>query len=183
MKIESFLKSEESIIKILYPKKSIPLRLEDWVKMPFFILFCIVISIVFKPYDSSDLHFKQLYYYLLLPLIVIFGFLMTIGKLFLRRLKTINSVYYITNQRVIIFNQHSTDTIKSFFFNQFPEIDYRENAYGFGYIILGKKEPLFVYGGRMGGINILEHKDVMNNIVDVKAEYDLIKKLTLNSQL
>lgn len=182
MKVDSFLKSEESIVKILNPTKSIPLRLEDWVKMPFFIIFCIILSIIFKPDSQADLQTIQLYNFLIIPLILIFGLSMTIGKLLFRRLETINSIYYITNRRIIFFDKSSQSIKKSFSFNNFPNLDYRENAYGFGYIIIGNQEPVANRGGRMIGINPLEHKDVMNNIVNVQAEYNLIKKLASNPE-
>ncbi len=181
MEIDSYLKSDESIIKILHPTKSIPLRLEDWIRMPFFIIFCIALFIILKPDATASLQSKQLNTYFIIPLLIIFGLFMSIGKLIHRRFQTINSIYYITNQRIVFFNKPSKSIAKSFYFNQFIEIDYRENAYGFGYIILGKQEPFANRGGRIFGINPLEHKNVMNNIVDVKQEYDLIKNLAKNS--
>lgn len=181
MEIDSYLNSDEFILKTLHPKKNIPLRLEDWVKMPFFTLFCIVLLIIFRPLESDTLQKHQLYKYLITPMVIFLGIAMTIGKLYFRRLRTINSTYYITNKRIIIFNKSFGDTIKSFFFNNFPEIEYRENAYGFGYIIIGKKEPLANRGYKSVGINPLEHKNVMNNIVNVKTEYDFINSLILNT--
>jgi len=181
--ISTYLKPDESIIKTLYPKKVIPLRIEDWVKMPFFIIFCFLFAVILKYNLSDSVQFRQLYDYIILPLIIIFGLSMTVGKLFFRRLGVVNSIYYITNQRVIIYNISSARTIKSFYFDNFPEMECRENLNGFGYIILGEKASLGVSNGwGTAGINMLEHKFVLNNITNVKAEYDFIKKMILNKE-
>ena len=167
------LKENEKILEEIVHSNRIPFRLEDMLTIPFFIFFSFIISMIFSL--SIDESKKDIVNFFIYPFAALFALFMTVGRIFIRWYKTKISRFYISNQR-IIFTDKSGKLIDKSFKLDGLEINYREDLYGSGYIIIGKQEPLFQ--GR--GINLFEDQDVMYNVYRVKEIFDKINNMKYN---
>ena len=182
MKIESYLGKDEKIERILNQKTNIPLRIEDWIKIPLSIFICFVFSIfILKSFDKSEAELT-LIKYILIFVITCFILYQTIGSLFKRWREVNVSTYAITNFRLIIFDKSTSKIKHSFSFVEFPNLTYRENAYNFGFIIIGTPEPFFEQQSFLSkaGVNLKDDGIVLYNLKDVKVEYDYLKSRIIN---
>lgn len=182
MNIESYLEKDENIERILNQKTNIPMRIEDWIKIPLSIFICFVFSFfILKSFDKSETELI-LIKYILISAITCFILYQTIGNLFKRWRKVNVSTYAITNFRLIIFDKSASKIKHSFSFIEFPNLTYRENAYNFGFIIIGKPEPFFEQQSfqSKAGVNLKDDEIVLYNLKNVKAEYDYIKSRIIN---
>lgn len=162
------LKENEIVEMEIHHSKKLPFRLNDWLKSIIFVGLTIaaITSLRHDGFFSIGTVFL---------LVVIF---LGILPLFNRWKKLQPIKYYITNERLIIFNESSVEIVHSFEFNQFPEITLHENAYNSGYIILGELQPVFGRYGLFGikvGINLADHEIVLENISEVRKTYNYLK--------
>ncbi|MFC0426330.1 hypothetical protein [Chryseobacterium scophthalmum] len=160
------LRENEKIIEEIEHSNRIPFRLEDMLTIPFFIGFSFVVTFILSQSIESR---KDVIYYLIYPMMILFAIFMTLGRIFIRWYKTKTSRFYISNQRIIFTDKTGKLIDKSFKLENL-EISYREDLYGSGYIIIGKPEPLIQ--GR--GINFFEDQDVMYNVYRVKEIFNKI---------
>jgi hypothetical protein len=182
MKIESYLGKDENIERILNQKTNIPLRIEDWIKIPLSIFICFVFSFfILKSFDKSEAELT-LIKYVLIFVITCFILYQTIGSLFKRWREVNVSTYAITNVRLIIFDKSTSKIKHSFSFVEFPNLTYRENAYNFGFIIIGTPEPFFEQQSFLSkaGVNLKDDEIVLYNLKNVKVEYDYLKSRIIN---
>ena len=182
MKIESYLAKDEKIERILNQKTNIPLRIEDWIKIPLSIFICFVFSFfILKSFDKSEAELT-LIKYILIFVITFFILYQTIGSLFKRWREVNVSTYAITNVRLIIFDKSTSKIKHSFSFVEFPNLTYRENAYNFGFIIIGTPEPFFEQQSFLSkaGVNLKDDEIVLYNLKNVKVEYDYLKSRIIN---
>ena len=79
---------------------------------------------------------------------------------------------------------HKNSIENSFFYNNFPTIEYEENAYGNGCIIIGEKESLFAESKSLTnyrvGVNFSEDDIILYNIENVKNVYNILKTKITN---
>ncbi|MFN0255928.1 hypothetical protein [Pedobacter ureilyticus] len=161
------LEENEIIVQKIDHSNKIPFRLEDLITFPFFIIFSIVGSNIFKEISS-----KEIYYVFILPVIAILTFFLTFGRILIRWHITRTTIFYLTNYRIIFVDNASGFTDKSFHLKEI-EINYTEYLNGKGFIIIGKSKPVF--SGR--GVNFFEDKNVIYNVINVKKVFDLIKNV------
>lgn len=165
------LLEDEEYFETVIPKTGFMFRNNDIIKVPFFIIWITIASLIAK-HTFNRFH--------------LFSTLFMVGAIFLtcyvlytimmRYRNTANAEYIITNQRVIFFRK-STEQ-QSVFFKGLDEISYENKGKDTGYITLGKIEDLFA--GR--GINMTDDKYVLDNLRDYKSTSELVKRLYAKSK-
>lgn len=172
--IHSQLLENEFIEQEIRHKKHLPFRLEDWLRT------LILGGVLTGAIDSlSNDEYIMGSFLLLLALFV--GCL----PLFMRWKQLQPLKYYITNQRLIIFNEKQDRIVHSFSYDAFPEMTLRDNAYNFGCIILGEPEPLFGRHGIFGmktGVSLADHEVVLENISEIRKIYDNLRGKVKNAR-
>ena len=92
-----------------------------------------------------------------------------------QRWKRLQSLkYFVTNERLILFNAELNEIEHSFAFTTFPEIHLHENLKNAGYIILSESEPTFAHTGLKWGVNLNDYQLVLENIPEVRKVYQLL---------
>lgn len=158
----------EKINHTINHKNYIPLRQEDWARFIFIPLMIVGIYSFIKG--------KYFLILLTIPGILI------IFNLIQRWIKIYKTKYYLTNKRLIIFDTSKNEIEHSLHFADFPKMTLRENAYNYGFIIIGEPEELiegadtpFRFPIR-GGLNLKDHEIVLDNIQNVRKIHDLIQE-------
>jgi hypothetical protein len=166
---EMTLENGEKITDILNPKNHIPFRQEDWARLILSIPFMImgIYSFINGMYNLILFAFPGPY--------IIFHLLK-------RWIKVYQTRYYLTDKRLIIFDSKKNVIDHSFYYRDFPKMTLRENAYNYGFIIIGELEELlegtdtpFRFPMR-SGLNLKDHKIVIDNIQNVRKLYNLIQE-------
>lgn len=164
MKLNLTLNEQEQIAFEIEHTKKLPFRLEDWIRSSLFVGLSIaaITSIRYEGFISIGSVF----------LLVIFFY--GIRPLYLRWKILQPLKYFVTNERLILFNTIQNEIEHSFAFTTFPEIHVHENLRNFGYIIIGESEPTFAHTGLKWGVNLNDHQLVLENIPEVRKVYDLL---------
>ncbi len=162
------LKENEVIEMEIHHSKKLPFRLEDWLRS--FIFIGITIAAIASLRSDGILSIGTIF----LILIFFYGIL----PLYLRWKKLQPLKYYLTNERLIIFNETQDKIEQSYEFTEFPKINLHENLNNSGYIIIGAVQPKFgsygVFATKVG-VNLADHEVVLENIYEVRKTFDYIK--------
>ena len=144
--------------------KNLPFRLEDWIRSSIFVGLSIaaIASIRYEGFISMGSVF------------ILVIFFHGIRPLYLRWKKLQPMQYFVTNERLILFNNEVDEIQHSFAFTSFPEIHLHENLRNFGYIIIGESETTFAQTGLKWGVNLNDHQLVLENIPEVRKVYELL---------
>lgn len=165
---EMNLNENENIEMEIHHSKKLPFRLEDWLRSLMFIGLTIAAIALLR--SDGILSIGSIF------LLVVF--FLGILPLY-RRWKRLQPLkYFITNERLIIFNETQKKIERSYLFTQFPEINLHENAYNSGYIIIDNVEPVFGRFGLFGtkvGVNLADHEIVLENIPEVRKVFNNLK--------
>ena len=105
-------------------------------------------------------------------------FLLNIFVLKKRRLSQLQYLFY--PDRLVIYNEKKDQILHEVFYDQFPDFTFHENLTNFGYIVIGKNEPVMARGGIFGqnyGINMKDPDIMLENLPEVKKEYRFLKEL------
>ncbi len=163
----------EKIVATIFHKNYLPFRQEDWLRItlltPFLILGVYLLVTEWFSYFGAFATGISLYYY---------------GGLIFRWIKICSLQYYLTDSGLIIYNVKKRTVEHYFEFSDFPKMTLRENAYNYGFIILGELEPViegdvpFKLFESQGGVNLKDHKIVLDNIPNVRTVYNLIQQKT-----
>jgi hypothetical protein len=165
---EMNLRENEKIEMEIHHSKKLPFRLEDWLRSLIFI--GLTVAAIASLRSDGILSIGTIF------LIVVF--FLGILPLYLRWKKLQPLKYFITNERLVIFNKTRDRIEQSFDFTGFPEIKIHENAYNSGYIIIGNVEPTFGRFGLLGtkvGVNLADHDIVLENIPEVRTTFNYLK--------
>lgn len=93
------LKREEVLIQEIEHTKKIPFRLEDLVTIPIFTFITLVLIILIKPSKDIQINnYQELYYYFIIPILTFFYFLLTLGRILIRWLKTRATKFILLNK-------------------------------------------------------------------------------------
>lgn len=182
--MEATLEPEESIEFIVTKKKYLlPLKNEDFIKIPMLVFFSILGYLITKNIFSGSFS-KEFVAYFWFILLVFTYFLFTVIKNYYKRyLVAFKWKYIVTNKRLIIIN-HKSSFENSFYYNNFPQITFSENLYGNGYIIIGKEEPFLAESSSFlhyrVGVNFSEEDFILYNIENVKNVYNSVKSKITN---
>lgn len=161
------LKENEIIEMEIHHSKKLPFRLEDWLRTLIFL--GLTIAAIASIRSDGFLSIGSVF--------LVFVFFLGILPLYLRWKKLQPIKYFITNERLIIFNETQKKIEQSFEFKQFPEINLYENANNSGYVIIGEVQPLFGrYGfGTRVGVNMIDNNVTLENITEVRKIVNLLK--------
>ena len=94
------------------------------------------------------------------------------------RLSQLQYLFY--SNRLVIYNQTKDKILYELFYTKFSQFTFHENMKHFGYIVIGKNEPIMKGGGIFGqniGINMKDPDIMLENLPEVKKEYLLLKEL------
>lgn len=98
----------------------------------------------------------------------------------LEKLRISQLQYFFYANRLVIYNKKKSLILYEVFFEQIPEFTFHENLKNFGYIVIGKNEPIMARGGMFGqniGINMKDPDIMLENLPEVKKEYLFLKEL------
>lgn len=173
----------ESIELKISKKKNLPLRNEDWIKIPFFMFFSSIFYFIATEIllDKSSKGLKlYIFFFLSLYFFLIFTMIKNYYKRYLVAFKW---EYILTNRRLIIIN-HKNQIENSFYYDNFPKIELEQYALGNDYIIIGEKDSILAESrspiSYRVGINFSENDFTLYNIENVKAIYNLLKSKVIN---
>ncbi|WP_224484695.1 hypothetical protein [Robertkochia aurantiaca] len=131
------LEPDEVIEDKIHKKIGLQLRNEDFLHL-FLILFAaFVLTKIIPAFKNGN---QDLAWPLLSGLLMILNSIYSLIKRWVRNFRT---EYFITNKRLIIYDNRRDQIIKSFPFKSFPRMVLRENAYNSGFIILGEYDKLW----------------------------------------
>jgi hypothetical protein len=175
------LNPSECIDFIIQKKKYFPFKVEDLLKLLVIVMFSFFINLILNDIKRFNKDFSVTDLIPLLMMIIVFiTLLINFYKRFLIAYKW---KYIVTNQRLVIIN-HKDVIESSFYFNDFPSLNFQENAYGNGYLIIGDKEPVFAesksFTSYRVGVNFSEEDFILYNIENVKNVYNIIKERIAN---
>ncbi|MCV2487230.1 hypothetical protein OD917_20015 [Flavobacterium sp. SH_e] len=174
--MEIKLNPDEYIDYSIQKNKNLPFRVEDLLKLVILVMLSFFITQIFHDIKRFNMQFSMAHLILILIIsAVIITLLVNFYKRFLVAYKW---EYIVTNQRLIIKN-HKNLIEHSFYFNCFPSLNFEENAYGNGYLIIGEREPLFTESFRL---NLSENDIMLYNIIKIKEVYSILKSKIANSQ-
>jgi hypothetical protein len=172
------LEEGEVLVQEIKNTKEIPFRLEDFFTIPIFTLFFTTLIILLKPSENSEINsYKELYYFFIVPILILFYLSLTIGRILIRSFKTKSTKFFLTNQR-IIFRDLNSEIINKSFKLENSILNYREKANDSGYIIIESQEEITKNAETLyipqRGISFFEEKNIIYNITNVKSIFDLI---------
>lgn len=174
--MEIKLNPDEYIDFSIQKNKNLPFRVEDLLKLVILVMLSFFITQIFYDIKRFNMQFSMAHLILILIIsAVIITLLVNFYKRFLVAYKW---EYIVTNQRLMIKN-HKNLIEHSFYFNCFPSLNFEENAYGNGYLIIGEREPLFTESFRL---NLSENDIMLYNIIKIKEVYSILKSKIANSQ-
>jgi len=165
---EMNLRENEKIEMEIHHSKKLPFRLEDWLRSLIFI--GLTVAAIASLRGDGILSIGTIF--------LIAVFFLGILPLYLRWKKLQPLKYFITNERLVIFNKTRDRIEQSYDFTEFPEINIHENAYNSGYIIIGNVETTFGRFGLLGtkvGVNLADHDIVLENIPEVRKTFNYLK--------
>ncbi|MEW5677557.1 hypothetical protein ABGT15_14700 [Flavobacterium enshiense] len=181
--MEINLNPEESIELLIPKKKYPPLRNEDWVKIPMFFIFPFFLYFIISKSSLKELTEGFGIYFLFILIAYPFFVFIVIKNYYKRYLVAFKWKYIMTNKRLLIIN-HKNLIEKFFNYEDFPQIEFEENAYGNGCIIIGDKESLFAESKSLTnyrvGVNYSEEDLILYNIENVKNVYNILKSKITN---
>jgi hypothetical protein len=172
------LDPKESIEFLVAKKKYLPLRNEDFIKIPMIVFLLIFAYFIIKNISSEGFSKVFAAYFSFILLLFVYVIFTVIKNYYKRYLVATKWEYIITNKRLIVIN-HKNSIENSFYYDNFPKIEFGENLNGNGHIIIGEKEPFLAESKSLisyrVGVNFSEDDIVLYNIENVKSIYNLIK--------
>lgn len=172
------LQEGEVLVQEIKHTKEIPFRFEDLFTIPIFTLFFTILIILLQPSENPEINnYKELYYFFIIPILILFYLFLTIGRILIRLFKTKSTKFFLTNRRIIFRNLNS-EIINESFKLENSILNYREKANDSGYIIIENQEEInrsaeTLYISQRG-ISFFEEKNIIYNITNVKSVFDLI---------
>lgn len=181
--MEINLNPEETLDFIIAKKKYPPLRNEDWVKIPMFLIFSFFIFFIARDFSLENLTNDFGIYFLFFFISYLYFSFKVINNYYKRYLVAFKWKYIITNKRLLIIN-HKNLIEKFFYYDNFPTIELEENAYGNGCLIIGEKEPFWAESKSLTnykiGVNFSEDDFILYNIENVKNVYNILRTKITN---
>jgi len=139
------LNLNEKIILKVVPDKKLRLKQNEWLKIPFSILWFIGFYLIATAWTRSGSMDNLMFRFVAFAMF--FGGLYVLfGRFILKYIEIRNSIYYITDSRLVIYNNFWKRT-KSINYDEFDQITLKKYNKQIGYIIFGEPESLIGWRG------------------------------------
>ncbi len=172
---KQFLEDKENIIWTDKPKTGIVFRSEDIIMIPFSILW--VINAIY--FFTSAYSLSAPFFFLLSSFIfVIIGVFSVFARFIIDVLQRDNTLYAITNERIMILSGIFDKSLKSIPIISLKEINYTEKVNGTGTISIDKENKAI--NGYRDGLSVWFRINPASDLVqisDVRKVYNLINEL------
>ncbi|CAD0007344.1 PH domain-containing protein [Flavobacterium chungangense] len=173
--LKSHLDNNESLIWTGHPKKGIVFRSSDIFLIPFSLLWCGFAIFWFTTALTSGAPF---FFALFGIPFVLIGLNFVFGRFIIDAKQRANTIYGLTEHRIIIKSGIFTKSIKSLNIKTISDIEYEEKSDGSGTITIGPKNPIASWerGFDMNNRNktspsidlIPEVRKVYNKIIEIQ---------------
>lgn len=172
----------EQPIKILTPLKRMPLTLAVFMRLlvltPIFGMSVLMIITSIPGLYEGDIIELPSFLLGIAFFVITSYFLLKIFVLEKIRLSQLQYLFY--RDRLVIYNHSKDEILHELFYQAFPAFSFHENLSNFGYIVIGKEEPIMTRGGIYGqnyGVNMKDPAIMLENLPEVKKEYLFLKEL------
>lgn len=174
-------------IKILEPLKKTPFTLMVFTRLlvliPIFGMSVLMIVSSFDGILKADIIELPTFLLGLAFFILSSSFLIKIVALEKIRLSQLQ--YLLYSDRLVIYNKKKDLILHELFYHEFPEFTFHESLTNYGYIVIGKNEPIMTKGGIFGqniGVNLKNPKMMLENLSEVKKVYLFLEELITNAK-
>lgn len=175
--LRTYLQGNERLQWSGRPKTGIVFRKEDAYLIPFSLLWCgfAIFWLVGSLQTSESLMFSLFG----VPFVLI-GLMMVFGRFVVDARSRANTIYGLTNDRIIIKSGIFSKQIKSMNINALMALEYTEKPDGSGTIDLGPKNPRSNMGHGMSWMSNVETQPQLEFIPNVRQVYNQIVDLRKN---
>jgi hypothetical protein len=169
--LQDYLDANEKLIWTGQPKKGILFRTSDLFLIPFSLLWCGFAIFWFTTALKTGAPF--IFAMFGLPFIVI-GLILVFGRFFIDAKQRENTLYGLTNDRIIIKSGVFKKSIQSLNIRTISEIEYSEKSDGSGTINFGPRNPMMMRNSGMGWWPGNKTQPSLEMIQDVRKVYNKI---------
>ena len=173
---------QSKCVKLLVPQKKMPFTLAVFMRLLVLIpIFGMSIFMIITGYQEFQA-FGKMGLFTFIPGIFFFlisSFLL-INIFILKKRRLAQLQYLLYRDRLVIYNHSKNQILHELFYKAFPAFSFHENLNNFGYIVIGKEEPIMTKGGIYGqnvGVNMKDSEIMLENLPEVKKEYLFLKEL------
>lgn len=172
--LRTYLQGNERLQWSGRPKTGIVFRKEDAYIIPFSLVWCgFAIFMLVSNLQTSD----SLMFSLFGVPFVLIGLMMVFGRFVVDARSRANTIYGLTNDRIIIKSGIFSKQIKSMNINSLMALEYTEKPDGSGTINLGPKNPYTNMGNSMSWMPNVETQPQLEFIPNVRQVYNQIVEL------
>jgi hypothetical protein len=170
--LQGHLSPNEKLLWVDRPKEGIIFRSSDIFLIPFSLLWCGFAIFWETMVVTSGAPFFFVIWGI--PFVLI-GLYITVGRFFIDALKRKNTIYGITDNRIIIKSGIFSTEVKSLNIRTLSDITFTEKSNGTGSILLGPSNIYDAWGG--AGWPGTKSAPRLEFIADVRKVYDLLNQL------
>ena len=167
--LKEYLDPNEVLIWIGEPKTGIIFRPYDIFIIPFSLLWC-GFAIFWMIMAAQGSIFFALFG---VPFVIV-GLMFVFGRFILDARMRANTIYGLTEDRIIIKSGISSKKINSINIKALPEIEYTEKADGSGTIMIGPKNPMMMMANGMNWMPGNKFNPSLDMIPEVRKVYTMI---------
>jgi hypothetical protein len=168
--LRQILSNDEKLLWTGRPKKGVVIRSTDIFLIPFsFLWFGFAIFWEYNVFRTG-IGFLALFG---IPFILV-GLYISVGRFFIDALKRKNTIYGITDNRVIIKSGLINKEIKSLNIRTISDLTFKEKTNGTGTISLGPTDSRYSMFNRMGYWPGLKSQSSLEFIDEVRKVYDIL---------
>ena len=169
--LQEYLDSNEKLIWTGQPKKGIVFRRFDIFLIPFSLLWCGFAIFWFVSVLSSG---APVFFALFGVPFVLVGLFFVFGRFIIDAKQRENTLYGLTDNRVIIKSGIFRKTVKSLNIKTMSDLEYDEKSDGSGTINIGPKNPMMMWGNRMNWWPGMKMSSSLDLIQEVRKVYNKI---------
>lgn len=172
--LRQHLNNHENLIWTGQPKTGVVFRTADIFLIPFSLIWCGSAIFWFITAISSD---APIFFSLFGLPFVIMGLLFVFGRFIIDARQRENTIYGITEERIIIKSGIYNKSVKSLNIRSLSNIEYTEISDGSGTISIGSRNPMMLWGNGMNWWPGLKSIPQLDLIPEVRKVYNQIIEL------
>jgi hypothetical protein len=177
--LQQELGRDEKLLWTGKPNSGVIFQAYDLFLIPFSLFWCgIIIVTFFSAIQKSSNAFSLLF---MTPFLAA-GIYLLIGRFLLDARRRKNTIYGITESRIILKSGIVVRNIKSFNIKALSDFTLREKRDGTGSILIGPMEPRNMLFNSMGGWPGVSRSPSLESIEDVRKIYNLIFEIQRKGQ-